>query len=1285
MKRYILLTALLLILLSLSGKTTVTRIDETSYLVSWENPGWKLASQLDFTFLVSDLGMSATPGAPQLPFDECKIAVPEGGSISLNLTAQSGQEIVLEKRLLPVPRIFRNSETDTYEYTVDEQLYASAVNEPFTILPLQRFRSLTFVPIRINPFLYDGKSQLKAYDRIEFTVTISGNVNLRSNLPLDDLTSLVAEQTINPTQAVRWQSMQRAPVNYADFSLSDHWVKVETDKDGMFRITPSQLSMLPVADIDPKTFRLFTTGGETLPYNVSYAGPVFREVPIYVKGESDGTFNSTDYILFYGRDREGLEMNQTIGPNQNYNPYSGRGCYWLTFGGGFSGTPLRITLAAEPTTPDTTVTFSPETVRMESETFQRIPTGFEWFTGKFFGSTSSEYLYDINLEDIDNTQPQTLSLLLKQEFLSNGSSNVHRVRLKVNGNQLLNSQNTVQEWSWIGLSPIIITHTGNYFTSGNNTLGINVLRTATDNLFFDYYQVAYQKKLIKRNKQFTVNVPNALANLNIRYSFTGSSTDLHIFRTAVTGSLYEVAELPFNAVSGGFDFTHFANPAYRYLVTQESDYYAPTSVTAIDPVDLTVAAESYDNIIITPSDFLQSAQSLAAFYRQQFNTHSKVVLLQDIFNQFNAGMPDPVAVRLFLRHAAQNYPAPHISSVTLLGSGTNDWRNYSGISATKNKMIVFQRDSSTTDDYFGFLTTDQYPELAIGRYPVRTQNELDNMLDNLDRYVTEPTPGIWRNNLLFLADDEFNGPTVGEFSHSQQLQETSDYINKSILIDKIFAIDYEVDEFQNKPAARDDMVKGINDGKLVWYYIGHGSFDTLGAEDYFKGSLDMGRFDNPGKLPLFVAASCDVAQFDSFSFDCLAEKVVLLDNKACIASIAATRECNGPSNVALLKQYYRYSLNLRNRIGYSLVSAKVVYTEYNSNDEKYIILGDPLLLIAGPQRDSTLTVVLAENDNVLNSREQVTLNGQFPQPGLNAAASVLVFDSEVIKTMPQGSTYTFRGRKLFDGNATVAASQYSSSFIVPDDVTNGNRGLILSYLWDASTQKDYVNYYAPVTYSDQAVAADNPDAPQIQLYLDDTDFVSGDVVGTSPLLIARISDSNGINLTDSPGHSLLLILDQKASTTNVTSYFSYDADSFTTGTLNYQLASLSEGSHTLQLIAFDNFNRPSVASTDFMVRKSKTFTVEDFLPYPNPMSKDGWFTFRLSDAADVTIGIYTIRGRKIKTIKTTASKGYNQIPWDGRDEDGDRLGNNTYFIKITAKALSGSAKAEKTEKLIIYN
>jgi flagellar hook assembly protein FlgD len=90
------------------------------------------------------------------------------------------------------------------------------------------------------------------------------------------------------------------------------------------------------------------------------------------------------------------------------------------------------------------------------------------------------------------------------------------------------------------------------------------------------------------------------------------------------------------------------------------------------------------------------------------------------------------------------------------------------------------------------------------------------------------------------------------------------------------------------------------------------------------------------------------------------------------------------------------------------------------------------------------------------------------------------------------------------------------------------------------------------------------------------------------------------------------------------------------------------------------------------------------LPFPNPMKKDGYFTFVITEEAEVKVTIYTITGKKIRTLdKNQCGKGYNQIYWDGKDEDGDELANNTYFYKITADQAGSSKRTEKIGKFII--
>jgi hypothetical protein len=196
-------------------------------------------------------------------------------------------------------------------------------------------------------------------------------------------------------------------------------------------------------------------------------------------------------------------------------------------------------------------------------------------------------------------------------------------------------------------------------------------------------------------------------------------------------------------------------------------------------------------------------------------------------------------------------------------------------------------------------------------------------------------------------------------------------------------------------------------------------------------------------------------------------------------------------------------------------------------------------------------------------------------------------------------------------------------------------------------------------------------------------FRSGDQVSTTPTLYAAISDSNGINTLGSAGHKIILIIDDAAQPLDVTAYFVYDTNSCVKGMLTYQLPQMTEGRHKLQLVVFDNFNVPTISETSFMAKSSNKLAIFKMLPYPNPMKRDGKFTLVINSDADITISLYTITGRKIRTLKQHGILGYNQVVWDGRDEQGDYLANNTYFYKIRIK--DGNSSAEKEGQFIIYH
>jgi hypothetical protein len=97
----------------------------------------------------------------------------------------------------------------------------------------------------------------------------------------------------------------------------------------------------------------------------------------------------------------------------------------------------------------------------------------------------------------------------------------------------------------------------------------------------------------------------------------------------------------------------------------------------------------------------------------------------------------------------------------------------------------------------------------------------------------------------------------------------------------------------------------------------------------------------------------------------------------------------------------------------------------------------------------------------------------------------------------------------------------------------------------------------------------------------------------------------------------------------------------------------------------------------FAYLPGKNLSIQFFSCHPNPFTaatrQDGTlttirFAYMLTDAAnDIQLTLYTVTGRPIRTWKFNNLIGYQEIPWDGRDRDGYRIANGTYYAKLTVK------------------
>lgn len=214
--------------------------------------------------------------------------------------------------------------------------------------------------------------------------------------------------------------------------------------------------------------------------------------------------------------------------------------------------------------------------------------------------------------------------------------------------------------------------------------------------------------------------------------------------------------------------------------------------------------------------------------------------------------------------------------------------------------------------------------------------------------------------------------------------------------------------------------------------------------------------------------------------------------------------------------------------------------------------------------------------------------------------------------------------------------------------------------------------------------------PSIDVNVQDQEFTVGGYVSGKGTISLLLSDANGIDVFD---NSIKLFMDGVEIPENQWVQ-TINQDNINRIPIKYQL-NLPRGNYTLVVDCKDvngNFN-----SRDVQFIVNDKFDVVKLANYPNPVlgktqdPKNAGrtrFTYVLTDDADeVTIKVYTVSGRLVKTFRNLpVGVGYHEFPrtvyaWDCTDEHGFFLANGVYFYRITAR--KGNKSIEKIQKMAI--
>ncbi len=853
---------------------------------------------------------------------------------------------------------------------------------------------------------------------------------------------------------------------------------------------------------------------------------------------------------------------------------------------------------------------------------------------------------------------------------------------------------------------------------------------------FDWFEVEYGRRYEAHNNLLAFDSGAATGDLQFVvtnftndaigvYSLTGAGLEeLTDVRIEPDGSRFQVR----------FEDQVGTTPA-QYVAVAGNAWGAPRRIAADQPSNLATPAVEPDYIMIVHDDLADRVERLKA-YREGQGHRVELARISDVYDEFDGGVERAFAIRNYLRHAFRSWQRPPLY-LLLVGDHSQDYKDNieTGLSLVPSQMFFgpVRGDQGleiiATDAWYvsglsdGEEDFDLLLDMQVGRLPAQTGNELDVIIDKIIAYENFSADDSWRAKTLTFSDDRWSSTINFSAPYSERPQEqvfksVSDSANAMVhrelgdLVDarSFWLEDYTgqiPDEDRNPGSAEAHLdttgtpllFQLISEGNLLMNYQGHANRFLLTHEWIFypERDRDHERWDNIGRPSIWALFACHpnhlghplerVADVVGGRERSHGELLMAKENSGTIAVFASTgfewlpsatagafrNDLNTPLWQAFFEQppvasgtpdgdtHPRWILGEVTRL------AKALYHQQTSSQSKgpifsYVLFGDPALRIdALPPR---FTVTAADSTRADGDLLEI----------FTPASDTVAVEVEIVDEIHIESVEVFE--RDLDGNEQLLPA----GLVRIDSLgTAARRTARLLVSFETILRPD--NYDLVVRARDAnartlertlAVRTD------VRLKADDVPLRDNDFVADGSLITATIHSPVPITEADiEPGIKLVGVQSLRPlGQVTVTPLDALGKDWEVTGTFTSMAG--------IEGIAV-NISKGGTPGLQFVLPLSQNasgrFELERVAAFPNPFQARTTVNYQLTrPAEEVKIRILTVSGRLVREFSGTRNAGYSQVPWDGRDVDGDQVANGVYIYRVVAK--SGSETRDFTGKII---
>ncbi len=1105
----------------------------------------------------------------------------------------------------------------------------------------------------------------------------------------------------NPTNAV---------CQTADFSKGK-WFKIATTQRAIYQVTGAQLKQMGISiPISSNKLQLFgfdlTQLSEKVPANVPVGN---QEISIMVKDGGDGMFNENDQFLFYAPGNidwekwgEGLQW------RHKKLHYTDTAFYFFTIGENGK----RIQTAKTVSIGNQKINTYQEHILWELDSLNVLNSGKLWLgspmgQGQGKVNSISTNINTVNLID-------SIPVFVNGQFVS--THYTQKAQFDFNWSATKIKSTFIQPVSGLvyDASANMIVDSFSFWPTKNNVSNTNIALQYNAPLgstgWLDFITIHLTKtlKYTNRNSLFFHGQEDAQ-----NYLYELADADATSMVWDISNPLQPLA-LPTNYSNNQFNFSSYGTARQAFFAVKQNAFEAVASIDTLSNQNV-LSNTKIDYLILAPGAFQSAASKLKNFHQQQNGYKVEIIDPAQIYNEFSGGLTHPIAIRNYLKWLQfnnQKDKQPFAKYLCIMGAADFNMRRLN----KKNQVPVFESEASldilnsyASDDFYAILKEGadiNFPssidslEIAIGRIPSKTNTEADTMVNKIIQYSIGNSKGSWQNQITWIADD---GDYNLHLQDAESIIEGLEKNNANLSHKKIYLDLYPASNVAgglSYPLVMNDIAQNIKNGSLVLNYTGHGNYLRL-TEEAVINSESIKTWDNAGRLPLMITASCDFAPYDQPQLNPIGFNTLMQNSKGIIALVAANRLVFAYSNKQINEQFIQ-ALLVPNKEGeyYSIGRALQMAKNANwsmqgdrLNAFKFSLLGDPALLLAIAKNKIKHVV-----KDTLDAGTLATINGQIMKDqtihsSFNGWVDCIVYDVMKEKTTLANQASSIktnipiREGILYKGKATVTNGKFTIRFVLPKETSTTSGSIIVqSFAYNPTEEALGVanNIFIKSAYS---ISQIDTSGPQINAYINDTNFTNNSWITDQANLMIQLKDSSGIQSSGNAlGHDLQLIIDDNVRQPYVlNNYYMADIDTYQSGTILYRLPNLSIGKHQLIIKAWDLLGNLSKDTLSFIVPTQDKLEAKDLVNKPNPMMNFTQFSFDLNVQDPIIQTEFSLRNlngqplvNKILPHKNIANKWV--LDWDGRDASGAMIAPGMYLYTITVRA--GSQTFVLSNKLV---